>query len=102
MLLKNGKAAEKTKTRRAATTQRSKIRTRSFQPKKILDSPDAIELGCKVRTSVRNKKRRPLGPPLLKYFADYKPGTISGRLVFHRATVRFSLWRGDRFAGQRF
>src|SRR5437667_11337001 len=102
MLLKNRKAAEKTKTRRAATTHRSRIRKRSFQPKNVFDSRDAIKLGCKIRTSVHKQKAAASWAAAPKYFAGYKPGTILGRLVFHRATVRFGLWRGDRFACQRF
>src|SRR5437016_736898 len=102
MLLKNGKAAEKTKTRRAATTHRSRIKTRSFHPKNIFDSPDAMELACKIRTSVRKQKAAATWAAAQKYFAGYTPATILGRLVFHRATVWFGLWRGDRFACQRF
>src|SRR5204862_28802 len=88
MLLKNGKAAEKTKTRRAATTHRSRISTRSLQPKNIFDSPEAIKLGSKIRTSVRKQKAAATWAAALKYFAGHTPATILGRLVFHRATVR--------------
>jgi hypothetical protein len=42
MLLKNGNAAEKMKTRTAAATQSSKIRTRSFAATNVFDSPDTI------------------------------------------------------------
>jgi hypothetical protein len=42
MLLKNGNAAEKMKTRSAAAMQRSKIRTCSFTATNVFDSPDAI------------------------------------------------------------
>src|SRR5206468_7729553 len=100
MLLKNGKAAEKIKMRRAATTHRSKIRACSFQPKNIFDSPDAIELGCKVRTSVRKQKAATTWAAAPKCFTGYTPAIILGRLVFHRAPVRFGLWCGDRFACQ--
>jgi len=42
MLLKNGNAAEKMKTRSAAAKQSSKIRTRSFAATNIFDSPADI------------------------------------------------------------
>jgi len=42
MLLKNGNAAEKIRTRIAAATQRSKIRTLSFLFANVLDSPETF------------------------------------------------------------
>ena len=42
MLLKNGNAAKKMKTRNAAATQRNRMRTCSFAATNIFDSPDAI------------------------------------------------------------
>jgi hypothetical protein len=45
MLLKNGNAAEKMKTRTAAATQSSKIKTRSFAATNVFDSADAMVVG---------------------------------------------------------
>ncbi len=46
MLLKNGNAAEKMKTRSAAATQSSKIKTRSFAAANVFDSPDAMAVAA--------------------------------------------------------
>ena len=50
MLLKNGNAAEKIKTRSTAATQSSKIRMRSFATANVFDSPEAIVVGCKIKS----------------------------------------------------
>ena len=47
------------------------------------------------------QKRRPLRPPLQNLLQVIYPSTALRRFVFNRATVRFGLWSGDRFACQR-
>ena len=72
MLLKNGNAAEKIRTRTAAATQSSKIRTRSFATTNVFDSPDAIVIGLPLlgrfyhTHSTRGKRKAAVafGPPL--------------------------------------
>src|ERR1700745_2141739 len=51
MLLKNGNAAEKMKTRNAATTQSSKMRRCSFL--NDFDSEDAMETACQAQATTR-------------------------------------------------
>jgi hypothetical protein len=72
MLLKNGNAAEKMKTRNAAATQSSKIKTRLFPRRTFSIQQTPWQLGCKIKSDAaaphsktyKRKAAVAFGPPL--------------------------------------